>query len=158
MLYVNFINKAGGKKWIWQNSREYYECVPFLRNLLQDELYPTKIRLGKFCKRTEREHFIYWIVEVKLKQDCGCGVRNSKYYMFWQSGKNAAKNWKERGEKKEESKIRSLIVNRGGSQRLPFQTASKRLSKIKGTIRIKIQTFPNTKKCLKKQREHRKIQ
>lgn len=81
-----------------------------------------------------------------------------QYYMFWQSGKNATKNWKERREKKEESKIRSLIVNRGGSQRLPFQTASKRLSKIKGTIRIKIQTFPNTKKCLKRQREHRKIQ
>lgn len=36
-----------------------------------------------------------------------------------------------REERKGGKKIRSLIVNRGGSQRVPFKTVSKRLSKIK---------------------------
>lgn len=50
-----------------QKLKEYHKDVPFLQNALEDGLHPTKRWLENFRKRTDNEHFMYLIVELRLK-------------------------------------------------------------------------------------------
>jgi hypothetical protein len=50
-----------------QKLRGYYTHVPFLRNKIEDDLYPINRHLGKLQQVDCGEYLAYLIIELKLK-------------------------------------------------------------------------------------------
>lgn len=63
-----------------QELKEFCTHEPFLRNLLEDEFYPTK--RDNDNRRSDSRHFIYLILDWRLKGMYGRGWNILHYMMY----------------------------------------------------------------------------